>query len=94
MKPTPLIIHNANLPKSGKTILAHIALTTMKPTRRIHPGFTTIEALSILLLITILALALIQPAMESNTYNKLTGAKTTPWDAIWVELRVEGQPNH
>lgn len=27
--------------------------------------------------------------MESSTYNKLTGAKTTTWDAMWVELRVQ-----
>lgn len=26
--------------------------------------------------------------MESRTYNRLTGAKTTWWDAMWVELRV------
>ena len=28
--------------------------------------------------------------MESKTYNKLTGAHTTWWDAAWVELRVQG----
>ena len=30
--------------------------------------------------------------MESNTYNKLTGAHTTWFDALWVELRVQDQP--
>lgn len=30
--------------------------------------------------------------MESKTYNKLTGAHTTWWDAAWVELRVQGEP--
>jgi hypothetical protein len=30
--------------------------------------------------------------MQSETYNKLTGAKTTWWDAIWVELRVQDNP--
>lgn len=30
--------------------------------------------------------------MESQTYNKLTGAHTTTWDAIWVELRVQDTP--
>jgi hypothetical protein len=26
---------------------------------------------------------------ESRTYNRLTGAHTTTWDALWVELRVQ-----
>lgn len=30
--------------------------------------------------------------MESRTYNKLTGAHTTWFDAIWVELRVQDNP--
>ena len=30
--------------------------------------------------------------MESETYNKLTGAHTTWWDALWVELRIQAQP--
>jgi hypothetical protein len=30
-----------------------------------------------------------QASMESHTYNKLTGANTTWWDALWVELRVQ-----
>jgi hypothetical protein len=30
--------------------------------------------------------------MESKTYNKLTGANTTWWDALWVELRVMESP--
>ncbi len=34
---------------------------------------------------------LFQPLMESRTYNKLTGANTTWWDAFWVELRVTDQ---
>lgn len=29
---------------------------------------------------------------ESKTYNKLTGAHTTTWDAMWVELRVQDAP--
>lgn len=28
-------------------------------------------------------------ANESATYNRLTGAHTTTWDALWVELRVQ-----
>ena len=30
-----------------------------------------------------------QARMESATFNKLTGANTTWWDALWVELRVQ-----
>jgi len=29
---------------------------------------------------------------ESQTYNRLTGAHTTTWDAMWVELRVMDAP--
>jgi hypothetical protein len=38
------------------------------------------------------AVLMVQPYMESRTYNKLTGANTTAWDALWVELRVQDQP--
>lgn len=31
--------------------------------------------------------------MESATFNRLTGAHTTWWDAVWVELRVQEAPN-
>lgn len=59
-------------------------------------GFTLVEALVILTIIIalvgVLTMACIQPVMESRTYNKLTGAKTTWWDAIWVELRVQDTP--
>jgi hypothetical protein len=40
----------------------------------------------------ILLIVMIQPIMESRTYNKLTGANTTAWDALWVELRVQDVP--
>lgn len=26
---------------------------------------------------------------EAETYNRLTGAHVTTWDAMWVELRVQ-----
>lgn len=52
---------------------------------------TVLTALTIALL---LGLAAVQPIMESKTYNKLTGANTTWWDAMWVELRVQDQPQH
>jgi hypothetical protein len=31
--------------------------------------------------------------MESAAYNRLTGAHTTAWDAMFLELRVQDQPN-
>lgn len=27
--------------------------------------------------------------MEAKTYNKVTGANVTTWDALWVTLRVD-----
>jgi hypothetical protein len=30
--------------------------------------------------------------MEAKTYNKLTGANVTTWDALWVDLRVTDAP--
>jgi hypothetical protein len=29
--------------------------------------------------------------LEAKTYNRLTGAKVSTWDAIWVDLRVQEQ---
>lgn len=39
-----------------------------------------------------LLVTFVQASMESKTYNKLTGAHTTWWDAMWVELRVQDSP--
>lgn len=52
------------------------------------------EILSIIAIVAALHLlcfgaVAIAAKMESATYNKLTGAQTTWWDAMWVELRVE-----
>ncbi len=59
-------------------------------------GFTLVEGLVmmtiILCLVGLVAIAFVQPVMKSRTYNKLTGANTTWWDAIWVELRVQDTP--
>ena len=30
--------------------------------------------------------------LESEAFNRLTGAHTTAWDAIWLELRVQDAP--
>lgn len=43
-------------------------------------------------LIGAILLGLLSAHMESQTYNKLTGAHTTTWDAMWVELRVQDDP--
>ena len=43
-----------------------------------------------LMLLGMLAFAIAQPFQESKTYNKLTGAHTTWWDALFCELRVQG----
>lgn len=37
----------------------------------------------------ILFFTLIGPYMEARTFNKLTGANVSTWDAIWVNLRVD-----
>jgi hypothetical protein len=52
----------------------------------------TIFGVIIAVILVISATLFIQPYMESKTYNKLTGAKTTWWDALWVELRVQDSP--
>jgi len=52
----------------------------------IHTG-----ALVVVVIVFLVACALIQPWMESQAYNRLTGAQTTVWDAIWIELRVNGE---
>lgn len=38
----------------------------------------------------ILFFSLIQPFFEARSFNKLTGNNASTWDAIWVELRVDG----
>jgi len=54
-----------------------------------------------LYVIVIAAIALAYPAVwvaksyfEAQSYNRLTGAHATTWDAMWVELRVQDQPQH
>lgn len=48
---------------------------------------TAITALGLMLLAV---LSIFSAQMESDTYNRLTHAQTTWWDALWVELRVQG----
>lgn len=48
--------------------------------------------LMVAVVVGILFLGCISAKMESDTYNRLTGAHTTWWDAMWVELRVQDAP--
>ena len=46
---------------------------------------------AIILICILLALVVgvtIRSSFEAKTYNKLTGATVSTWDAVWVELRV------
>lgn len=56
-----------------------------------HPIKLFVLIISIIIVGGISA-SVFQAKMESDTYNRLTGAQTTWWDALWVELRVQGQP--
>lgn len=48
-----------------------------------------IGGLIAIVIVVCIALMVVSSHFESKTYNKLTGANTTTWDAIWVELRVQ-----
>jgi hypothetical protein len=48
--------------------------------------------LAILILAAIPLFFLWSAYNESRTYNRLTGAQTTTWDALFVELRVQDSP--
>ena len=32
----------------------------------------------------------VQPYFEAQAYNRITGSNVSTWDAIWVQLRVNG----
>jgi Tfp pilus assembly major pilin PilA len=55
-------------------------------------AFTIIELLTVIFTIAAVCAGLAQPYYESKAYNALTGANTTYWDAVWLELRVQDQP--
>jgi hypothetical protein len=44
------------------------------------------------ILLLILAFYLIKCHMEARTYSRLTGNSVSTWDAIWVDLRVQDEP--
>ncbi len=49
-------------------------------------------AFVVCVVIGVIFLASLSPYFESRAYNRLTGAQTTYWDALWLELRVQDQP--
>jgi hypothetical protein len=59
--------------------------------RRFIPELALLVVIIVIILVAVIA-CFFRPYMESRTYNKLTGAKTTMWDAMWVELRVQDAP--
>lgn len=30
---------------------------------------------------------------EASSYNRITGSNVSTWDALWLDLRVNGEPN-
>jgi hypothetical protein len=48
--------------------------------------------LGVILTLFCIISAALQPLFESRAYNRLTGAHTTYWDALWLQLRVQDQP--
>lgn len=53
---------------------------------------TTTETLVAIWIVICLAYLALQPHFESQAYNRLTGAHTTYWDAVWLDLRVQSSP--
>lgn len=54
---------------------------------------TTLEkaigAIIVIVVLGALALPVFSARMEANTYNRITGADVTWWEALWVELRLD-----
>ena len=40
----------------------------------------------------IVGMGVLRSYWESESYNRLTGAKTTTWDAMFLELRIQAEP--
>jgi hypothetical protein len=57
-----------------------------------NAGIGCIFATIVGIIIVCLAIAIVEPYYESKHYNEVTGAHTTYWDAVWLELRVQDQP--
>lgn len=52
-------------------------------------GFILLVAL---IFVAYVGFVIVAARYESSTYNRLTGAQTTWFDALWVELRVQDTP--
>lgn len=35
---------------------------------------------------------MVASAMEASSYERVTGVPVSMWDAMWIELRVQGEP--
>jgi hypothetical protein len=55
-----------------------------------HTSAAWATALLVVICAGFCAVAYVQAMQEAATYNRLTGADVTAWDALFVELRVEG----
>jgi hypothetical protein len=51
--------------------------------------FTFYSACLFVLCVISMAVWSFQAKMEASAFNRLTGAKVSTWDAMWVELRVD-----
>lgn len=51
-----------------------------------------VVAMIILSFVVLIGWKVVSSYNESRVYNRLTGAQTTTWDALWVQLRVQGAP--
>jgi hypothetical protein len=53
------------------------------------PGAATVA--TVLILIVAVAVAVLEPKFEAETYTRLTGKKVTYWDAVFCDLRIQEQ---
>jgi phage shock protein PspC (stress-responsive transcriptional regulator) len=56
--------------------------------RDLIKAFWPLIVAAVLTFTVLIGIAYFQAIMEAKAYNRLTGAKATAWDAMWVELRV------
>ena len=52
-------------------------------------GCSTTVGLWTLVIAIIVLFLWLQASQEASTYNRLTGANVTTWDALWIDLRVQ-----
>lgn len=56
------------------------------------PDWMAISALLAVVLALSLAAALFQPYMEARAYERVTGRPVSMWDAMFLDLRVQSEP--